>query len=313
MASESPLNHRVDIRAVASTLLQLSPIVLVVTYILEYSYVFQFLSQFNVTPEEVGISEIKLLTRAATLTVTVISLLGLSFAIAAGIVAVQESITASRRIQGILRNLRRTKNFQAPKRGGAVQSIRDASQQAESIRDVSAASFAFIFAAIALSMKPLGIQLSTFAMVTLFAAASILTATLFFRWRSKRIRYLTLACGMAIGISLLGIAVITGGLNTAAVTTSTGSVPTFIDLLGVDISQVHPEWLNSKISPSRYTQDQDLLELGSDTETTFLYDCRTDTTYRIPLNNVVLTYPLYPNETTSATLRRLHCSSSGHH
>jgi len=310
MASESPYNYKVDTRAVASTLLQLSPIILVVIYILEYAYVFQFLAQFNVTPEEVGISEIKLLTRAATLTLTVISLFGLAFAIMAGVVAVQTSIAESSRIQRMLRNLIRTKRPQARKQDSIAKSIRKASQQAESVRDASIFSFAIILVVVILSLKPLGIQLSISARIILFAAGTILTAALFAGRRSKKTRYLTFACGMAIGVSLLGIAVITGGINTGTVATSTGSVPTFIDLLGVDISQVHPEWLNSKITPFQYTQDQDLLELGSDVETTFLYDCRTDTTYRIPLDNVVLTYPLYPNETRSTILQRLHCSTA---
>ena len=89
-------------------------------------------------------------------------------------------------------------------------------------------------------------------------------------------------------------------------TARTGSIPTFINLLGVDISEVHPEWLDSKIAPPQYMPDQDFLELGSDETTTFLYDCRTSTTYRIPLNDVVLTIPLDLNET--AALKHLHCS-----
>jgi hypothetical protein len=79
-------------------------------------------------------------------------------------------------------------------------------------------------------------------------------------------------------------------------------------VLGVDISQVHPEWLSNTITLPQYTQGQDLLEVGSDTETTFLYDCRANVTYRIPLNDVVLTYPLYRNVTEADVLARLDCS-----
>jgi hypothetical protein len=309
MTSESPYNYKLDIRAVASTLLQLSPIVLIIIYILEYTYIFQFLSQFNVTPEEVGISEIKLLTRAATLTLTVISIFGLLFAIAASLVAaIQTSVEESGKIQGILRSFKLTKKPSERNRGSIAQSIRVASQQADSVRNGSVVSYALAFVLIIQSLKPLGIQLNILVKIALFAVGIILSATLFTAWRNKKTRYLTFACGITIAVCLLGIAVIDGGINTGTKTIKTGYVPLFINLLGVDIAQVHPEWLNSQVAPPQYSQDQDLLELGSDVETTFLYDCGTDTTYRIPLDNVVLTYPLYLGEASSTILQRLHCA-----
>ena len=197
----------------ASALLQLAPIILVVIYILEYTYVFQFLSQFGVTPEEVGISEIKLLTRAATYTLATVSIVGLAVAIAGGIIAVQASIEESNWIQGMLKKLKRARRPQNRNQNSMTKSIETASKQAESIRDVCTASFAAILTVIIVGLKPLGIQLSILAIIALAVAWLALIATLFVGWRNKSTRSLTLACGTAIGIFLLGLAVVNGGLN----------------------------------------------------------------------------------------------------
>jgi hypothetical protein len=276
-----------------------------------YTSLFKLLAKLSMrVRREVGISEIKLLTRAAFLTVTVISLLGLMFALATGVTAVRESIAESGPFRRMLIKLRRTEESLTRRKDSIIINIRTASQQAQSVREASTLSFGLAYALIYLSLKPLGIQLSIVAKIILFFAGTILTATLYSGWRDKKTRYLTFACGVAIGLSLLCIAAITGGLNTGTAATSSGNIPNFVDLLGVDISQVHPEWLNSKVIPPQYESDQDLLEVGSDTETAFLYDCKTDTTYRIPLSGVVLAYPVYSTESSSTILRHLHCSAT---
>ena len=96
------------------------------------------------------------------------------------------------------------------------------------------------------------------------------------------------------------------GTHKGFYTAEHGLVPSLISALGVDIFQVSPTWIDKRVIPPQY-RGQDLLELGSDEETVFLYDCWTDTTYRIPLVDLVLNYPLYYNKTTSATLKHLDC------
>ena len=308
MASKASYDYEIDVRTLVTTLLQLSPIILVVTYILEYSYVFQFLAEFDVTPEEIGISEIELLSRAALLTLTVITAIGLISGIAVGLAVIESSVVESSTARRILIKVRPTKVARSRKQSSIMLSIQRASQQAQSIRDVSAASFGLIFLTTIFGMKPLGIQLSIFAKVVCLAAAAILTFILFSRWRDKRTRYLTLTCGVAIEVSLLCIAVIAGGVNTGVVASTTGNIPTFVNLLGVNIFVVRPVWLDAKIAPPRYSQNQDFLEVGSDDETAYIYDCKTFTTYRVPLNDIVLQYQVWNTASNSSFLGHLYCS-----
>jgi hypothetical protein len=310
MASKTSNNPKIDGRGIASTLLQVSPIILVVTYIFEYSYVFEFLSVFDISPEEAGISEVKLLTRAAFLTVTVIWIGGILFAIVTGIIAIQVSVMEMSPVQMIPIGLRRARKSKRRKQDSIVANIRMASRKTDSNRETGALIFGLVFLIIILCMKPLGVQLSSFTKLSLFAGCIAISVTLYKCRKNKVIRYLIFACGAAIQISLLGIAVTTGGFNTAVTAASSGDVPNFINLLGVDISQVHPQWLDTKVMPPQYTQDQDLLELGSDSETMFLYDCKTTTTYMIPIDDVILTFQVYSSETGSQILQRLHCAST---
>lgn len=304
MTSESPDNRKVDTRAIALPLFQLLPIMLIVIYILEYTYVYSFLIQFGVTPEEVGISEIKLLTRAAQLTLAAISIIAIVFAVMGILFAVRSSIKESSQIQKVFRRFNLIKEPEPPNRGSPTESIIDAPQATRFVRNASVASFAIVFALIIFSLQPAS---HIFAATFLVTIGIMLTATLFAVWSSRRTRYLVWACGTVIGICLLALAAISGGSRTGINAANTGRVSAFSNLLGIDILQVHPEWLDNRIIPPKYTQDQDLLRLGSDGATVFLYDCRTATTYRIPLSDVVLAYALYLNEDYSATLPRLHC------
>ena len=308
MASKASYDYEIDVRTLARTLLQLSPIILVVIYILEYSYVFQFLAEFDVTPEEIGISEIELLSRAALLTLTVITVIGLISGIAVGLAVIGSSVVESDTARRILIKLKPTKVPRPRKQNSIMLSIQRASQQAQSVRDVSIVSFGLIFLATVFGMKPLGIQLSIFTIVICLAAAVILISILLSGWRNKRTRYLTLTCGVAIEILLLCIAVTTGGVNTGVVASTTGNIPAFVNLLGVNIFVVRPVWLDSQIAPPQYSQNQGFLEVGSDDETAFLYDCKTFTTYRVPLNDVVLQYQVWNTSSNSSFLGHLYCS-----
>ena len=296
MTVESPYIYKVDLRSIGTALLQLSPIILIVIYVFEYSEIYRFLYIFGVTPEEIGISEIKLLTRAALYTLAVASVFGTLF------VVVGFFITAN----GILNWLeerpeaRNTRN-----RSSMIESAKEASKQAKLVQIGSTVSFAVTIAVIILILKPLGVQVDNGVRIFLVIFDIVLSAMLLLRWRNKSTRYFTYACGTLLGIVLLGFATIYGGQNLGADTARTGRVPSLVIGLGVDPLQVHPEWIDKRVIPPGYAQDQDLLELGSDASTTFLYDCWTGRTVRIPLGDVVLTYPV--NQTNSATLRRLRC------
>jgi hypothetical protein len=308
MTSGPLYTYKVDIRSIGTTLLQVSPIILAIIYTLEYNEVYGFLYQFGVTPEEVGISEIKLLTRAALLTLAVVSILGIFFVIAGVIVAIGTSIEESRRIQRFLRRLKLVKSpntRNAQKGSSMAESAKRASEQAESVRVGSAVSFAVVLAVVILALKPLGLQPATAADVLLDISCVVLTVVLFLGWRNRRTRYLAWASGAALVIALLGLATIYGGPNLGAEAATTGQVSSVIDVLGADLLQVHPAWIDKRIVPSQYIQNQDLLELGSDVTTTFLYDCWTGITYRIPLSDVILMYPV--NRANSAARQRLHC------
>src|SRR5215510_7227550 len=102
-----PSGNKADVRTIATTALQILPIVLVVIYLLEYTYAFQFLLQFGVTPEEVGISEIKLLSRAAILALLILGLYGSGFFLVAIVFTAAHSIAGSSRT-GLLYSVRKS-------------------------------------------------------------------------------------------------------------------------------------------------------------------------------------------------------------
>jgi hypothetical protein len=311
MASDSSDGYRVDVRAIGKTLLQLSPIIAAVIYVLEYNYAFQFLLQFGVTPEEVGISEIKLLTRAALFTLIIASLFCLLFV---GLIVLVGFLIAELRLIGeawrsrrIPKGINLIEQSRIPHRRSIVESFREAYRRAQVVRISSALSFAIMFGIVILLVKVLGLTINTPQTLDLIACGVGLGAVLFAVWRKKTVRYLFYAFATVLVIAMLGWATSIGGVHRGYNTARTGQVPPSINALGIDILQVHPQWINEKVVPPQYTQDQDLLELGSDSATAFLYDCWTGTTYRIPLDDVMLTYPLYFNQTNSTIVRRLRC------
>ena len=68
-----------------------------------------------------------------------------------------------------------------------------------------------------------------------------------------------------------------------------GEVPSGLPSLVVDVQQVMPTWLDTAVVPENY-ENEDFIDLGSDAETVFLYDCRTGVTDRVPVHDVVLQY-----------------------
>lgn len=303
---ESLINSKNEISATVKTLLQLSPIILAFVYVLEYTYVFQYLVQFGVTPEQVGISEIKLLTRAAIFTVLLISLLGILPVMAGITISASTSIQNSRRIRPVLRKLNLIEQPKMMRRSDQAESARRAANRALAVRIGSTLSFAAAIGLTMLLMAPLGNPVAASTLITSVIIDVVLSVILFLGWRRRSTRYLAWASGLLFGIVLLGLTAFFGGTHKGSYTAEHGLVPDFIGALGVDILQVHPTWIDKQVMPQQY-RGQDLLEIGSDEETVFLYDCWTAITYRIPLVDLTLNYPLYYNETTSATLKHLDC------
>ncbi len=306
MAHESLNKSKSEILARIRRLLRLSPIILAVVYVLEYMYVFQYLGQFGVTPEQAGISEIKLLTRAAIFTVLFISLLGMLPVFVGITVTTLTSIRYSKRIRPILRKLNLIEQPKMIRRSDQEKRAKRATGRAQAIRIGSTVSFAAAIALVIALMKPLGYPITASNLIIRAVIGVVISVILFSGWRRRDTRYLAWASGVLFGIVLLGLTAFFGGTHKGYYTAEHGLVPDFISALGVDILQVHPTWIDKRVIPPQY-RGQDLLELGSDDETVFLYDCWTGMTYRIPLVDLVLNYPLNYNKTTSATLKHLDC------
>jgi hypothetical protein len=325
MEENSPYLPEVDIRGIARSILQLSPIVLVFIYVFEYTYAFQFLVQFGVTPEEVGISQIKLLTRAALLTFFVVSVFGSIVAIVAFSFTLNSWASDSART-GLLYTMRRSieksnnalaRQFNriARRAGPERKSMQNRSKlktaranlpkQPYVLRIAGTVSFAVIMALIIALAGGLG--LTSRGLIIFLIVDVILSSALATGWGRANIRQQVLAFGAAVSIILLGLAAYFGGAHQGIDAATTGRAPSLAIALGIDLVQVHPTWINQSVMPRQYKQGQDLIELGSDGATAFLYDCSQAATYRIPLDDIVLTYPLLYNQTNSATLHRLHC------
>jgi hypothetical protein len=327
VAVDSSHHHEFDVHGTAISLLQLSPIVLAFIYIFEYSYAFQFLGQFGVTPEEVGVSQIKFLTRAALLTLLFVSVYGSILVVAVFLFTLNAWAQRSARtgfLYTIGRSVDRSNSTVAKQVWRIVKPARserrpiqnrdksetgaaNLAKQSSVLRSWGTLSFVVAIAIVISFANAIGLGLKIKGIITLLVAGAILGFVLFAGWRRVNVRQVVLALGAAFTIILLELAGYFGGTHQGDNTATTGQIPALASALGVDIVQVHPTWLNKSVGPQRYKRGQDLIELGSDDLTVFLYDCSTRVTYRIPLDDVVLTYPLLYNKTNSAVLRRLYC------
>lgn len=295
-----------EVLARAKELLQVSPYILAALYIFEYLYVFQYLGQFGVTPEQVGISQIKLVTRAGIFTLFVLSIIGIAPIIVSMTIAGLRSINESRYVRPILL---RFNLIEQPKTTGSshpAEVTRLAAQRARNVRIGAAVTFGAAIGLTILLMKPLGDRIAASGIIFLIVLDVALSMFLFLEWRRRSKRYLILACGALFGAILLGLTAFFGATYRGFYAAEHGYVPGTINALGIDILQVHPVWLDKRVIPPKY-RGQDLLELGSDSGTVFLYDCWTGTTYRIPLTDLAMSYPLNYNQTTPATIKSLHC------
>jgi hypothetical protein len=271
-------------------LLRVLPVVLVIIYVLEYTYAFRFLLRFSVTPEEVGISEIELLSRAALLTLFALTLYGL---ILTGAVIIFALVSA------------RGKQVDA-RNWNIIEDVRRTSRRRKLIRVISTVLAVFTIALVIVTISYIGPASDMVDTIIYAVFGAVIVGILYYTWENKTTRYMSFASGATLGIFLLSAAVFGGGYALGGNASTTGQIPEFVNATGVDILQVHPSWINKQIAPPGYEQDQDMLELGSSIETVYLYDCATRETYGIPLNDVVLTYTIYKQ--SPADIKRLRCS-----
>jgi hypothetical protein len=289
---EPSIINEMDIRAKAFALLKLMPLILALVYILTYSYASQFLAQFGLTPEEVGISEVELLTRAGFLGLVVVSIYGLILVVPwLAIVIIASLIGAIR-----------PRSRRAP-----TQSSANAVRKDRLIRIASTAVFALAVAIVLLLTRAFGLQLNLESVIFLGLLGLMLIVAFYVRCMRRTSRSSILRSAAVIGLVVLGWASYFGGAASGIGMAERGHIPPVATAFGVDVLEVHPVWLDRNVIPAQYLQGQDFLELGSDSATVFLYDCRTGATYRVAINEVVLTYPLSFNKPNSLMQHLLYC------
>ena len=266
------------------------PFILAVVYILTYSYASQFLAQFGLTPEAVGISEAELLTRVGFLGLVVISTYGLLLVVPSLVVGVVLSVLEGKRPRSRL---------------SGSQSDAEAIRRDRIGRIASTTVFALVVLAIIWITDAFGIQPKLAWTIFLGALSFTLVAAFYLRYTRRAHRSFILRSAVVIGFIVLGWSSYFGGADSGVAMAEHGRIPQVTSAFGVDVLEVHPVWLDKDVIPSRYLRGQDLLTIGSDSGSVFLYDCFTGATYRIPLGDVVLTYPLSFNGESSPPMQDL--------
>src|SRR5262249_48891688 len=153
-------------------------------------YVFQYLAQFGVTPEQVGISQIKLLTRAAVFTLFLLSILGTLPVVVGMVVAGSRVVAAGLRSISEWRHirpiLRRFNLIEQPKITSSSDHAEGASlavQRARNVRIGIAVTFGVAISLTALLMKPLGYPITGSGIIVCVVLAVVLSIILFLEWR----------------------------------------------------------------------------------------------------------------------------------
>jgi hypothetical protein len=272
---ETPEGAPPGIRQWTKWALAAFPAVAGTIYALGYLYALQFLAQFGVSPEEVGVNEFKLVTRAAIYTV-----LFFAFFLVVPL--------------GVLLPIIYLTGLGRP----SVAGWRALANRPRVLRCLTVFLSVILTLLLSLLLQPM-----TAASLEGTAAITVLVAV----WPIVRIlrrRPLVVpgACLSVWLVALLAFTAVSGAAQEATRAADTGKIPFPLYLIGVDIVPVTPTWLTAPARPRGYANEV-LLELGSDGGTVFLYDCRAAMTYRVPLADVVLNYSVR----TSIPATRLRC------
>lgn len=255
----APLEDRETLRRWSATFLRAYPLAALLSYVLIYTYDFQYLAQFGVSPEEVGISELKLLSRAALYPLVLVAIYGW--------LAVVGSVVL------VTREYRSERAMQLP-RGARLRAW---------------FGYLILLGAGVGALLVWGVAGAPGLAFALFTVPAAIAALLLIRRQSRAL--LATAFFAVTVCGALGYAAYFGGTFAGNATAKHGNVPALLGVFGVDVRQVKPTWLDPKAAPVHY-KGQDLLDLGSEGGTIFLYDCPSQITRRVVLASVALDYSL---------------------
>jgi hypothetical protein len=260
------------------------PLIALSLFLFQYAWAYQFLVQFGISPEEAGLSQLKLLSRAALFGLVVAALYGaLAAPFSLGLLALHYRSALSPRTDAPARMLPAWRVPQGERRrrwyGWAV------------------VAFALI-AILAARILAGGFEWAQVLFIVLSAGATFVLI---------RVRSYTAAAMGALCVAIVGAlawAAYIGGTRAGNHMAETGAIPSLSMAFGLDVQQVSPTWLNTSARPTGYA-GEDLIFLGSDGSTLFLYDCARLTTRRVALAHVALDYSLL--SVGDANEKRLRC------
>jgi hypothetical protein len=263
------------------------PLVAAAIYLVEYLYVFNVLHTFGVSPEQTGITEVKLITRAGVEALIAVGIFGGSVVIyTVGVVLVNELASWLRRRFRTPPALPVSVDRETYAAWRIQRDARVRREQRERWR----------LAYVALALPPV--------LTTLLVANTDWQATpraidvalvwLTFGLATYAIRRIDLQLRAAmLLVSIVSIACVALLVNHAGAAAgrqmaNTGAIPND-QVFGLDIAVVEPKWLRPAARPTGYAGEA-LLELGSDSSAVYLYACHTQKTYSVPIIDVVLQY-----------------------
>jgi len=274
--------------------LTLFPVVAAVAYGLEYLYTFNFLSGFGVSPEEIGVSQLKLLTRAGVIAILVLAL----FSAAAGLVLVgaliRPAATAAGRCLVRLIGPWATRTWLrvvSPVRSFGRTLCRNLRPMYATVRRIRH-DIGELLRPLARGLRrPFGAFWRSLHLIMSEASAAIprrpsapgreRESTT--EWRTRREREQQRRAVACLALAFPPFYV------------SSVAIDVFRDRLSATLIELVVLWLIFAAVVFLLLRHRLRLDLGSDTETIFLYDCATRTTDRVPLQDVTLEYIAFGN------------------
>ena len=252
------------------------PFLAAYAYTLEYTYVYQYLIQFGVSPEDVGITQAKLLTRAAFLALFFVAVVGAALAFAACLATLIYAIDAA------MRRAFTGRNPDAPDGANDAGRLVGRSRRGAQALAIVGLGLLDLYFASALWDRPLDAGRVLIIVGVTAAPAVAILADL-----RGRVAVVAVSVG-AMALILVPYAY-SGAAREGNKTQVNGTVPGLLSGFGADIAPVKPIWLNRAAQPTNY-RGENLLRLGLNGATAFLYDCRTRTTVQVLQAAVSLEY-----------------------
>jgi hypothetical protein len=240
------------------------PFLTALVYGLLYEYDAFFLDRFGVSPEQAGTTYLKLLTRAGLIALVSFSIPALiSLAIAFWTVSSLSLSTIERRLGALL---------------------------------VAAYLVSLLTSLVA--HFTLWVNAVLVGLVIVTAMVLLLT--------HRRDESIVMAFFVIALVGVLGAFILISGRDAGKTASLSGDFPSELPYLGLDVDQVTPRWIDPNHRPVTLQQDdenrlrptangrvspaRDMLDLGENNGSVFLYDCKAQQTYRVPVADVVISY-----------------------